>query len=365
MNCARGARAIAGLGLAALLVNACSSPNGSTFPWATGPLTSIPTYTVGPKDGSGWSTQLLDQPRPLPGQEWNWRTGPHKGGCQWLTPDLLETFEWTGDDLLDSSPPCVIPVSNNRYLQILPDNVYESFAGPKTDPTVFMRAITIEGLEAREYNLTVAEESSPGSCVIEVNTRSLTTLHIAVGTLEAPTGTDPAPQCELGRRAAAAIARTYVPLAGGTPWARTPQQPTPHRPGQRNACDLVGTTVVFGFIEGVKGNLGTNGKATTCTYTRRDIRADAWHSLDLPSPWHSAVPSLADKELTADIKLGVMPARLQVSLDGKTCAETAEYAVGQALRIAYTNPQFKSEILCRIAEQILGNVIGRIADRNA
>jgi hypothetical protein len=47
-----------------------------------------------------------------------------------------------------------------------------------------MRPITIAGLTAREYDFVSNQDKHPGSCIVEVDTRSLSHIKVLAGTAD-------------------------------------------------------------------------------------------------------------------------------------------------------------------------------------
>lgn len=348
-------------------------PSEGGHPSDTGPLTAVPVYTKGPADGSGWSTQPMDQPRPMPGPDFNWFQF-ESGNCGWTTPELLAALGKTGGDLGTGPVMCAFYIDKD-FSDAKPEEEHEQmqihFDGPYDDHTdtvdvAFMRSIKIAGLEAREYDLKANQDKYPGSCTVEVNTRSIGGVTVMGGTASnsAPDA-DPRRMCERVRDAAAVLVKTFVPLAGGTPWAGTKQEP---RPGdieaqKADACIVTDGLVTADHALGTDGRKGSDGSATTCTYTANNgVKVQVWLSTQVSGDWQSRVPRIDERELTATTKLGPMPAYQQVTPSGDRCAEAVRFAEGEVLHVAYENPAHTPAELCRIAELVVGKSVQKMID---
>lgn len=336
-------------------------------------FTTIPVYTKGRADGSGWSTQPLDQPRPMPSPDYNWFTYD-TANCAWTTPELLTALGKTGGDLRTGPIFCTFYI-DQEFDQDAPKDYHEQlqiqFDGPYSDHTdtldvAFMRSITVAGLEAREYDLKANQAKYPGSCTVEVNTRSLGGITVMGGTSRAEhQGTDPRLMCERVRKAATVLARTFVPLAGGTPWEQTRQQPQPGEMAATgaDACLVTARDAPAESVLAFEGRKGQDGAATTCTYTDGSgVKVMVWLSTDVPDDWQTQVPRLDEREITAATKLGTLPAYQQLTPSGETCAESVRYAEGEVLHVTYENRQRTPAELCRVAELIAGSAVNKMID---
>jgi hypothetical protein len=349
--------------------------HSSTGPSETGPgskkrLTSIPTYTHGPKDGSGWSTQPMDQPRPMPSPNYDWFQY-ELANCAWTTPELLATLGKTGGDLTTGPVFCAFYIDKNFSEDTQQDDHEQmqiEFDGPYTNhfdtiDIAFMHSITIAGLEAREYDLQASQDKYPGSCTVEVNTRSTGgMLVIGSASASAPRGTDPEPMCRRVRGAATVLAKTFVPLAGGTPWRNTPQQPKSTAITDADACAVTANQATAEIVLATEGHKGTDGEATTCIYSNGRRKVTVWLATDMPAEWHAKVPRLDVEELTENTTLGTLPAYRQVTPSGNKCAEAVQVSEGQVLHVVYENRRLKTEELCRVAELIAGSSVNKMTD---
>jgi len=278
---------------------------------------------------------------------------------------LLAAF---GGTALDGSngTECGIAVGESEALLVRQNGFWEPFEGPAVDKFTFIRSINIAGLQGREYSLASGSETVPGSCMVDVNTRALNSITV----LAARDGgdTDPARMCQKAREVATVMVKRFVPAAGGTPYPGTPQQPAPGVLGRQprsGPCDVFDGPITYAFLEGVAGQSGQDGPATTCTWSKGEARGSARLTLGAPANWQTSVPPLTEGEIIADTKLGVMPARVQLTKDGTECAETVQYAPGETLRFTYRNPDsrtFTAAELCRIAENVLGDALDNWID---
>lgn len=324
------------------------------------PITSIPEYTQGPEDGSGWSTQPMDQPRPMPSPNYDWYQHELQN-CAWTTPDLLTAMGWTGGELATGPVFCAFSIGPGEQLQIHFDGPYNDWT--TQSDVAFMRHIEIAGLEAREYDLGANQTAYPGSCTVEVNTRSTGGITVLGGAAETnPIGTDPAPMCQHARDAATLLAKTFTPLAGGTPWSNTPQHPAPTAIDGTNACVVTYGHATAETLLATEGKDGNDGDATTCTYANGGIKITVWLSAGVSNDWQAAVPSLGKDELTETTQLGTMPAYRQFAPSDKICGEAVRYVEGQVLHVAYENRDYDGDALCRVAELIVGSAVNKMAD---
>lgn len=83
----------------------------SSRPASAPPSTPLPSYQPFP-DGSGFSTEPMDQPYPLPDQFWPGQ----RDVCEWVTPDLAEQVGGTGETGVSASG-CNILMGGNELVQ--------------------------------------------------------------------------------------------------------------------------------------------------------------------------------------------------------------------------------------------------------
>lgn len=347
--------------------------------------TSIPAYEP-PKDGSGWPSEPLDGARPWPSEYFTDYPDEHfftLGPCSWLGEDLLRELGWTGAET--GGPPCVVPLPGGEVMQIMVSGPYGTFTDTPDD-LAFIRSIDIAGLEAREYSMAESEEAHPGSCDVAVNTHSVTSLRVLIGTADGtPSGTRAEPQCERARVAATRIVRTFVPLAGGTPWPRTVQQPDTGVLRYNSACDLFGDVYLYGYYNMVTGTAKDEPGLSTCIYEAGGVRIRAWVALDQSlGNWRTRLPAIGERDLTEDIPLGVMPGVVQLGRTRFECARAlfvpenegpvsdtgsvsdapGSEMNGVVLGMSYTTEDRRRSApeLCLIAQRELASTVEQIMD---
>lgn len=327
-----------------------------------------------PRDGSGWPSAPLDQPRPFPSEQftdYSAELSRELGACSWLGKKLLTELGWRGGYVGGSL--CMVPLYGGKVLQITTSSSYRTFTDTP-DELAFIRPIQIAGLEAREYDLAASADKYPGSCQVAVNTRSITSLIVSVGTAEgAPVGTRPQPQCDQARRAATRIVRTFVPLAGGEPWPDTRQQPDAGMFRERSVCDLIPDLYVYGVFGGVKGE-SLNGGGM-CAYVSTGVLVRVWVATGQNAQdWHTKLPQIGDDDVTEEAPLGEMPGRVRLGtmLDPEMleCAravfieddtEPGNSAV-IGVRFAINDEDRTGPERCLIAQETLANLLKKLID---
>lgn len=361
----RKAYAVMMVGLV-LTMSSCTSvttttTSGTAEPVGRGaPVDAIPVYLPDPS-GGGWPTQPIDQPRPLPGRSWNWLADKAHGMCQFLDSAFLKRLGWNGSPLAVEIA-CTIPIGGDAVVQVLPAGTYENFSAFDADKIAFMRPISIEGLEAREYDSKKEQDKYPGSCEVMVDTRSLTSLIVLAGTPQAPGRTvDPAPQCARARQAATMLVDAFVPLVGGTPWSKTPQTLSKKDVLRHNACDLLGydDLVVGGIDTNDKGTLAGDGASCTYHQDQQTITVRTHQDQGLDVALQHAEPSNGPVERTT---LGKFPATVKLAASGSTCTEAVQATQDLALSVSYTNARLKPAEVCKAAEGILGGEMATLMD---
>ncbi|HEY0637606.1 MAG TPA: hypothetical protein VGD67_08160 [Pseudonocardiaceae bacterium] len=240
-----------------------AAPSNAT---PAGPATEV-TALESPPDGSGFSTEPLDQPNPAPGITWAARDKV----CDWLTPDLATAIGATGP-AQPGTLGCVVPVTGHAG-----DTAQIAWTFPFQalhEPTHFARPATVHGLQARQFAL---HGQGPGECTTQVNTRSAVSLHLVVWNPTDPAAGDHEARCATALRTAEVLTARYVPLAGGTPYPGTPQQPDPARLAKATACDVVTKGAAnLANLDNQPGTPGTEDNGdTTCYHTSPHAEAHA------------------------------------------------------------------------------------------
>ncbi len=317
--------------------------NATTSPSAPGPG-SLPSM-VPPPDGSGFSSAPLDQPYPVPSFFWPGL----RDVCEWITPELARRAGGTGE-IRPQRAGCDILRGGNELVQVSSVGPYDWVR----DPADFMRPVTIAGLQAREYAFTGQDE-----CSLEVNTRAPIGLSLVAWNPAERDGGDVAQRCRVVRRVAEVLVRRYVPAAGGTPWARTPQRPAPDAGAGRVACELLGqSAAAYGGTDVRATATGTEPLGTTCTYEAEDAKLVGLVTDGPGAGLDDVGPRLPDAEVT-ERRLGVLPARIEDA--GTDCAMSVEFAPGRLFTITY-HVDGVLGVACPTAEVVAAHVLTRLID---
>lgn len=298
-------------------------------------------------DGSGFATQLMDQPFPVPDFFW---PGQLEGGCEWFTADLARQAGGTGETR-PTPAGCSVVIGGEERVQVSAVGPY----GWLTDGTRFIRPVSIAGMEAREYQFTT---QGAGECVIGVNTRAPVQLVIGAWNPANRDGGSAEKRCQTARRVAAAVVRRYVPVAGGTPWGKAPQQPGPSAAKGQHACDVVTrTAAVYGHMGDAAGIRGTDPLGTTCTYKAGSSTLTALVT-DGPGAGLAAVAPRLPGAAVSDRRLGELPAR-QEDAD-PTCALSVEFVPGRIFTVVYqVNVR---GMACKYAEVVAASTLTNLID---
>lgn len=302
-----------------------------------------------PEDGSGWPTQPFDQPSPVPG--FNWQGWDKHSRCDWLPPDLLVS--------LAIGPPrlgghfCHIPIADGDDLQILWGESYSGIS----DPLDFSRKTKIAGLEARTLDFELNAKNYPGSCKVEVNTRSLSSFSV-LNWSPTKRPADREARCAIATQAAELIARRLVPAAGGTGWSVTPQTPIPASVLGKSACEIVGDRVVtYVGVEKAKPTMERTADGDTCIYEQRGKRVVAFVT---DSQGIAQTPSVPNAK-TAPRTLGIMPARTEVT--NTDCAIVVEFQTGRVLRVQYSDNVGDGRA-CKAAQALAAQAIHQLLEKS-
>jgi hypothetical protein len=161
----------------------------------------------------GLSRLPVDQPSPIPSSTQADMIGRY---CSIITPQIAKELGAVKEpiEVRGVIGACDVALDGDALIQISSVGPYGRLSS--SDNPHFAQLITIAGLEARMYNL-----SAPlsGECTIKLNTRSATVPIINVRwniANDFERATKRVKSCEIAQKAAETIAKTYVPLAGGT-----------------------------------------------------------------------------------------------------------------------------------------------------
>lgn len=335
---------------AALLVSGCSSPVESRLSSGAGRSVqaTAPAVYEPPADGSGFATQPMDQPYPLPSSFWRGR----QDMCDGITAEVARAAGGTGE-ISSVASGCYIFLGGAELIQVAEGGPYSWV----TDPTHFVRPVTIAGLEARERAFT---GQGVGECSVVVNTRAPISLMFGAFNAEDPNSGDREQRCAAARKAAEAVVTRYVPLAGGTPWEPTPQQPPAHASEGMTACEIIGdSAAVYGHTSPKSKKAGTDPLGTTCTYTSSSTSLDAFVT-------DGTVAGLADIETrvegaaVTDRRLGELPARVEDA--GTTCAVLVEFVPQRVFGVTYHVDV--PGAACKFAEVVAAVVLTKLVDQS-
>lgn len=334
--------------VAGMVATACSSRiAGSPSAAEEGDVVpvEVPAYEP-PADGSGFATQPMDQAFPLPSWFWSGR----QDICDGITAEVVA--QAGGVTMAPNPAGCNIKFSGTEVVQV-------ALAGPYnwiTDPTHFVRPVTIAGLEGRERALST---QGLGECTVEVNTRSPLSLMAVAWNPANPNGGDRELRCATARKVVEAIVTRYVPAAGGTPWPATPQAPPADASAGMTACEIVNdSAAVYGATSPKSKKAGTDPLGTTCTYASNSTELVGFVTDDGTNTGLDDIePRVPHAEVT-DRTLATLPARQEAA--GNTCALLVEFTPGRVLGI--THEVGADGAACKFAEVVAAVVLYHLVD---
>lgn len=280
--------------------------------------------------------------------------------CDVVTPVVAKQLGANGDPIPVKGPigACDIPLAGGALIQLSSVGPYGQLS--RSDNPHFAQLVTIAGLEGRIYNL-----SAPlsGECTLKLNTRSVTVPTINVRwylTNELDRATKRSQSCEIAKKTAEVIAKTYVPLAGGTVYVKTIQKPN-LKSISGNPCKIVNNVAaLYGDVYDVQDD--RNGKQqarenqrSQCTYEYKGNKAVVTLSMG----------GNLDGELSStdtDRSLGALPARQ--AQDGATCSMRVELYPGVTLGIDYTATDGGEEA-CLKAELMQASSVKTLIDSSS
>lgn len=298
------------------------SPTGSGAPTTGGSSGgSVPGYTP-PADGSGYSIKPADQLLPLPGLL-------TRRGCDWLpsAKAKLAAFGVRATATAAAGSGCQFQFAHGEIAQVHIIGPYHNV----TDSTTYLKPTTIAGLEGRAYSF--VEQTTDTICSVVFNPRSLLSITVdAYNTKE--TGGTFAAHCQLANKVATALAKAYVPLAGGHPWPGTPQQPAAASLRGLIACKMVtdGSIIWANDMSDKNPRPGHTSLGSTCDFSREGY-GTIHVVLTTGTGGLKSVPPAPGTTVT-NAPAGVMPARMEQA--GKTCTYSVQLRTGQVAQLAYT-----------------------------
>ncbi|RSM82113.1 hypothetical protein DMH04_25790 [Kibdelosporangium aridum] len=319
--------ALALLGASACAMSVDGQPVGEKGVNKVGDGKKPDQYTF-PENNSGFAQGEIDQPDPVPGFNWRGWDKQASGRCAWVPAGLFDGIAVT--------PPGPAGHFCSFFLdQAAGDAVQITWGGSFTpfdfDPIAFMEPATIAGLQARVYDLKRNQDAYPGSCQVEVNTRSVNKVDLLVWN-QNKKPIDRTKSCQTAKTIMERIVKAMVPLAGGKVWDRTPQQPV--RGSVSEACKLVTDVVTtYAVIEvGDRKHVqGKNDMGTTCL-AQTDVRKAETLLTNGPDQGLAQVQPVRGAQVT-EHKIGLLPARQEIV--GYACAYAVEVVPGRLLRIQY------------------------------
>lgn len=306
--------------VAGTLAASCASRISGT---ATPPTGGIFQTYVAPKDGSGFSTQPMDQLQPLPPFD----IRDPQDSCSWLSDWQTQLGPLGASKAVPAGSGCEFMLPNDEDAQV-------QVVGPYTkinQATNLLKPTTVAGLEGRYYSFT--DEKQDTSCAVEVNTRSLYSIMV-LGFNKAVQGGNRDAHCQIADKIAEAVVKKYVPLAGGQPSQSAIQQPDKTRLVGKKACDIVQWPAVLN-ADGLKDENpqnNSNAQGTTCQYQGKPGKVEVLLTSSTGGMAEAPTPDFTAK-VTAT-KLGVLTARSAQT--ATSCAFAVQLASGQILQAAFT-----------------------------
>ena len=323
--------AVAGVALA--LVSGCTSAIAGVAGPAGSPAAS--DY-VAPTDGSGFSTKPVDQLQPLPALD-----DPH--GCDFLAQWQSQLSALGAIETAPVGSGCEFILPDNEYVQIHLAGPYEKLV----DQASMLKPTTLDGLDGRYYALTGAGSTL---CSIELNTRSLYDIALDAWNENDKAGSQGA-HCKTVTKYADALVRKYVPLAGGTPWPGTVQEPSPDQLAGAGPCTMVGSGAAYfaNDLEDTAPKQSTSPQGNTCKYQGAVGTVEVLLT-DTRSGLTTLAPQAAGAR-TSTGKLGVMPIRVDSAQT--SCGVAAQLVTGQVLEVTLTPTVGNPAETCLLAHTVL------------
>ncbi len=315
----------------------------------TGCVTKVEGVPVGvftqyspPADGDGYGLPI-DQPLPLP------PTSSTSDECPWMDEALPLLAQLNIRYANGTMSGCQMGAGDTSH-EIIQVRLNAPYM-PLNQATAMLEPVEIAGLRGRMFLLEPVED--PTFCTVTLDIRAYAAFTVDAYDHRdfAPSAPDNRANCELAKAAAEILVERYVPLAGGTPWAGTPQRPTTERLRAVEPCEFVINPIFSPVIE---DNPKTREESwgTSCVYaddngTLTELLTNGTGGLDdLPR-------QLADGQSTDGI-FGDYPARIEQAENA--CSIAIETDDGQALGVSYTHNSPTAEA-CPIAGVNLAEAI--------
>ncbi|WP_370944712.1 hypothetical protein AB5J62_37130 [Amycolatopsis sp. cg5] len=305
-----------------LLLTGCSTTiTGSAFPLGGGPQADAPAYKP-PTNGSGFSTDPLDQPLPL-------RSEVSKAACDWLplvTEEMKPLGTVSSEAVLSG---CQFVLPNNKGAQV---HVYGPY-NRITQTTSSVEPVQIAGLKGRVYTF---DPPPVTFCSVLLDVRAYAALAVDGYDIGSEEAGNRAEHCEIAKKVAEVIAKKFVPLAGGTPWEGVVQEPPADAlakmPG--GICEIVKFTHVnYAGISVPRGGgkEGVTPLGPSCAYESK--YANAVGSYTTAGVGLAGVPEKPGARVTPG-KFGVLPSRIEQT--ATSCTLSVELQSKQVLQTEFT-----------------------------
>jgi hypothetical protein len=298
-----------------------------------------------PPDRGGFSTQPWDQPLPLP-------TRQSGNACGWLESALPALQPLGAVSVEDRASGCQFALSNGQGAQVHLYGPYNRI----TEDTALLQPVDIAGIKGRVY---VFDPPPSIFCSVELDIRAYASLKVDGYELSSDEAGDRQAHCELAMRVAEVIAKRYVPLAGGTPWPQTRQQPADDVLSRTEPCETVRfTDVNYGGISSGRdsGRQGSTVLGPTCQY--QSDYASATVQIVTATTGLAQLPQHSGTR-GQDTAFGVLPARIEQAAD--RCWLSVQFGNGQVLQLEFTPNRARDyPITCMAAKVIMASAMATL-----
>ncbi len=340
--------------IAVLLAGCASSIDGKAFreggaPAAGSGDSGLPQYKP-PADGSGFSDQPLDQLLGIPAVQ-------GEDGCDWIESFKadLQPLGVTGTKAVFSG--CQFEFPNNKGAQV---HAYGSYGWITQDSPV-MEPVEIAGVKGRKYAF---DEAPVTFCSVNMDVRAYASIAVDAYDTTSDEAGNRDEHCELAKKVAEILLKKYVPLAGGTPWPSTVQEPVADTLKNADICEVVKFTHTnfAGINAGREGaQKGESPLGPTCTHEVAYAKAVGMYTTGTGGL--EAVPPKQGAEVQA-AKFGPLKARYEQTAEA--CAVSAQLSNGQVVQVDFIGKKKESfDRTCVSAQLILAVSMLALVTREA
>ncbi len=279
-------------------------------------------------------------------------TRKSSNACGWLESALPDMRPLGAVAVEDSASGCQVELSNGQGAQIHLYGPYNRI----TEDTSLLQPVDVAGVKGRVY---VFDPPPVTFCSVELDVRAFASLKVDGYELAGDEAGDRDAHCELAKRIAEVIAKRYVPLAGGTPWPHTRQQPADDVLSRTAPCEAVRfTDTNYVGISGGRdsGHAGSTALGPTCQY-ESDFASATVQIVTAKTGLAQLSPHSATS--VEDTTFGVLPARTEQASD--RCWLSVQFGNGQVLQLEFTPHHDRDRaITCAAAKVIMASAMASL-----